>query len=181
MTPTLPCYTYLRPSSSCLSRHSECLEYLDTAERHATGPKFLSLNGLSPGASPGVQGVGAQIQIAASQHCEISLGLCIREQLTKRNVQNTVEIRLCENRAASIAGSTSTNSTHGHKDGVSSAYLGIRNRVRTCIGKRVHDICHHVGGPRRRSDSQSPISNIQQAITASRRMPRRSRPLCMPG
>ncbi len=166
------------PSRSSAMRCIDRLQYLFNSQHPArqecftskrTTDSYTPLTDSYLGLSPEILGVAAQHQIAASQHREITLGLYFWKQPIKRNVQHTVkEIRLFENRAASIAGSTSTNSTHGLKDepgsdkmaiigehdkcvrgwSLPAGYPGIWNCVRTSMGGHIQEICHECAGPR---------------------------------
>ncbi|KAI4274924.1 MAG: hypothetical protein LQ337_003564 [Flavoplaca oasis] len=150
---------------------------------------ILMVQNVYPTAHPGASGSGPEHVIVASQHCELTVGLHLWKLLRDRKERSTVEIGCSKqscfycrllidkfNEWAAREEFSYRIVVRGHHNkfvqgwAMPSGPPAVRNSVLDAIGEVIRDIYHQVGGPRRRSDSQSPPSGSQEATASAEMM-----------
>ncbi|KAL8901205.1 MAG: hypothetical protein Q9192_000682 [Flavoplaca navasiana] len=179
------------PTPGVFRVHRDTMRALNTWTTRLRLPAFEDFSRVKDfytTAHPGASGSGPEHVIVASQHCELTVGLHIWSLLLNRRERSTVEIG-CSKQSCFycrlfidkfnewVAGHVLPNKIvfRGHHNKYVQGWAmpknspaEVRNRVLDAIGEVIQDIYHQVGGPRRRSDSQSPPS--QGAANAAEMM-----------
>ncbi|KAL9035852.1 MAG: hypothetical protein Q9180_004628 [Flavoplaca navasiana] len=140
---------------------------------------FQVVRDFYPKASPGTPGPDPEVEIAAAQHCELTVGLDLWRALVYRKQRQTIEIG-CSKASCYycklwieefnkwVTGQHLPNKMvlRGQHDKFvlgwampSNSPAKVRDGVLEGIGKVMQEIWTEAGGPRRRSDSQSPPSH----------------------
>ena len=144
---------------------------------------FQAVRDIYPKATPGTPGPGPEVEIAAAQHCELTVGLELWRTLMDKKQRQVIEIG-CSKASCYycklwveefnkwVAGQHLPNKMvlRGQHDKYvlgwampSNSPARVRDGVLQGIGKVMQEIWTEAGGPRRRSDSQSPPSHTPGA------------------
>lgn len=189
---TLSLQRVFPPSPKPFRVHRETLTALNTWTARNNLPAFDSfprVQDFYPTAQPGASGLGSVHIIAASQHCELTVGLHIWELLKKKKERSTVEIG-CSKQSCFYcrlfidkfndwaAGEAYPNQivVRGQHNKYVQGWVmpevgpAVCDPVLDAIGEVIQNIYEEVGGPRRRSDSQSPPSSLPEATVLDEMM-----------
>ncbi|KAL8912227.1 MAG: hypothetical protein Q9171_002741 [Xanthocarpia ochracea] len=148
---------------------------------------FQVVQDIYPKATPGTHGPGPELEIVAAQHCELTVGLELWRTLINKNQRQIIGIG-CSKASCFycklwieefnkwVAGDNLPNKMvlRGQHDKLvlgwampANTPAKVRDGVLEGIGKVMQEIYTEAGGPRRRSDSQSPPSHTPGANQAT--------------
>ncbi len=148
-----------------------------------------------PNANPGALDEDARSNIQAAQHCELTIGLELWQRNYKKGMLSTVEIGCSKQSCFYCSLYIEKFNEWAYNQNTSSRLIirgqhnkyvqgwampkgpsSVTQNVLNGIGQAMQEIYLEAGGPRRRSDSQSPPSNTQKAEKAAR-----CKQMAMPG
>ena len=178
------------PSIQPFRPFSNTLKALNTwTARYGLAPfeDFSVVQNFYPNAHPGAFEEDARSNIQAAQHCELTIGLALWQRSRRKGRPRTVEIG-CSKQSCFYCSLYIENFNEWAYNQNTSSRLIIRGQhnkyvqgwampkgpesvtqnVLNGIGQAMREIYVEAGGPRRRSDSQSPPSKTEKAQEAAR-------------
>ncbi|KAL8865104.1 MAG: hypothetical protein Q9198_009477, partial [Flavoplaca austrocitrina] len=178
------------PSIKPYRPFSNTLQALNTwTARYGLAPfeDFFVVQNIYPNAHPGAVEEDARSNIQAAQHCELTIGLALWQRSRRKGRPSTVEIGCSKqscfycslyiekfNEWAYNQNTSSRIIVRGQNNKYVQGWAmpqgpdSVTKNVLNGIGQAMQEIYVEAGGPRRRSDSQSPLSETEKAEEAER-------------